>query len=276
MPEDESANGSFTEAHHEQQEETPEEEQAVKRVSREETRRITGCRILFLVLIIAACALVSTVTYLKLDEEEKEDVQNSVSLSPLDSCEWFSHTLQYELFVDMMKGVMTLQVDSLKEGMASLAEEITANGEGSFPYSTMNNFEVSAGSTRQRTGLEFMFYTPIVADREEWVTYAAEHTAWVERSRTMLQHDKDLSEEVALAYQTGNFTILPSIYTNNGTNANATGYAISTPIWQVSPPPFMPGFFLNFDTQSNEYLRKLTETIAKSKGKEKYLVSISQ
>lgn len=101
---------------------------------------------------------------------------------------------QFNLFANTIEDVSRIQYKALFDATEGLSRAITAQAQASeqtFPFVTLDNFEVYAHEARVGSKAETIGYSPIVraADIQDFNAYAPEHAeAWV-RSSQALAHE---------------------------------------------------------------------------------------
>ena len=219
--------------------------------AKRENRGVNIWRFLVALMLLAAGATTSILTYVILNDEEKEDFHVSVSAflilcADIDFSEARSSTFgyffahQYNLFVQNFQDSSSVQMRDSHLAFESLSESITseaiANGE-KFPFVTVSGFEIKGEYLRRLSGIEMLAYTPVV-DRnqmQEWVAYTFQNQGWIQESRKIVtQGDKDVIS--SSTYLEGNVT--PVVYQHDPEFFPQTVEIVATtspllPFWQV-------------------------------------------
>lgn len=131
---------------------------------------------------------------------------------------------------------------------------------------TVPNFEVEAEQVRGQTMTEFINVVPLVSleDRAEYEQYTFDNQWWIEQSRQIT-----LGKEGTLV-ETNDFVDMP--ISGDIISRCETGFCpapnvtdrVYMPVWQVSPPPFVP-FLVGSDTNGNGLSNRELEAIRTSK-----------
>jgi hypothetical protein len=168
------------------------------------------------------------------------------------------------LFVNTIKGASQFHVQNILNSFKSLSNSITGEanqGESQdFPFVTVKNFEILGEATRRQSGFEVLAYTPRVTQEQgsDWLIYANKNQGWIEESKEVLKASRDKSFQVS-NYLPGQ--IMPFIYEYDEFIIRPADNPVMFPVWQMSPPPFTPGF-VNFDTtQKGSYLESMYEVV---------------
>mmetsp|Transcript_2536 Transcript_2536/g.6381 ORF Transcript_2536/g.6381 Transcript_2536/m.6381 type:complete len:1225 (+) Transcript_2536:138-3812(+) len=210
-------------------------------MAKKETRGVNIWRALVLLSLLAAGATTSVFAYKILNDEAQEDFEYS-----------------YELFVRTIEDVGAVQIMNGLRGCASLAEQMAANAlanNETFPFVTLQDFELLGGHARRLSRLDVLQYTPIVeeADVEEWANYSALNQGWIERSRELATGGDSLL--INTVYEGGN--INPDIWERgeSGSPIRAVNQPL-LPIWHISPPPYSPSI-INFNMMSELFIQRM-------------------
>jgi hypothetical protein len=135
------------------------------------------------------------------------------------------------------------QVKELFSSMRNVAEHVSnearTNGE-TFPFVTLPFFEVIGAQARQVSGIEALYWGPLLpgaSDESLWAYYSDAHQNWLTESRKI-----ELSRGNTNLGEYGNSSIIPFIWESNelGEVVPPSGKGHHQPIWQISPPPFSP------------------------------------
>jgi hypothetical protein len=164
---------------------------------------------------------------------------------------------------------MEFHIESVGKAFRNLGQVITAASlatQSPFPFVTVPMFEVYGQQARNQSGIEIFAYTPLVSeeDRVRYELYTNMSQGWIEESRKVVfSNDNTLN-----ASQYVEMPIIPMLWERDKysvvqpTNLSAP-YA---PVWQVSPPPFSPGF-INYNFFGQVAVATLFEVVKVVRGK---------
>lgn len=166
----------------------------------------------------------------------------------------------------------SVQIDSFRIALSGIAEAVTAGAQlrdEDFPYVTLPSFEIPANNLRRQAGAEFIMYSPLVENETAWQEYATQNIGWVNLSRAFEGalgnfDDSHLHQEIQIApymwYLDSQLQVM---------KAPGPRYA---PVWQTSPPPVVPGEFLNHDLFADHGSRRTVAALIEAKGNFLFLV----
>jgi hypothetical protein len=223
----------------------------VEKLARTETIWMQLWKVLTLALIIAMGAAVSILTYIYLAGEEEDDF-----------------TEAFQLFARNAGEATSLHVDSIFEAMEGLSAELTSFSlmtSVSFPFVTMQQFEVNAMHARIHSGIEIIFTVPQVTgdQKANWEAYTKENGTWLEESREIaVTNDPELDSAVFVGKKITSF-----LYQQNGgaLSRSPDGLELYSPVWQSSPPPLHPRL-QNYNLHSNDGIVKQYEAMLEARG----------
>ena len=149
-----------------------------------------------------------------------------------------------------MEDSFRYHTEDVKVGLEVISDIITSvaetNGE-SFPFVTLDNFEVYGHQAIQRTRLEGIAFCPVVMPEEvpQWNNYSVAHQGWLGKSiKTYTESDEKYSDVPLEA------DIVPILYTTlpdgSYVPSEMLGPGPYLPIWHYSPPPITP-YIINYD-----------------------------
>jgi Adenylate and Guanylate cyclase catalytic domain len=171
----------------------------------------------------------------------------------------------YAVVTRTVEARATEQVLKLHEAMIALGEVFTATAIAenmTWPFVTVTRepFEVLGHDARRESGAEFTFVVPFVAEaqRKEWLQYSADNIGWYEQGKVVDEMLSSSSER--RAYIEGN--ISQDFFTRLGPAPVLNGTTKHAPVWQSTPPPYIPGV-VNYDIVHENYFEN---TIAEMEG----------
>ena len=155
-----------------------------------------------------------------------------------------------------MEDTFRYHTKDVKVGLEDISDIIVSvaetNGE-SFPFVTLDNFEVYAEQAIDRSRLESIAFCPVVMPEEvsQWSNYSVANQGWLGKSYKTYEERLESSDEDS--YVPAQADIVPILYTTlpDGTYvpAEMMGPGPYLPIWQFSPPPMTP-YIINYDLAS--------------------------
>ena len=236
-----------------------------------ETRKVVQWRILALLLIFASGIGVSSMTYIFLNTEENDN-----------------HIESFNQFANTIQDITKIRVENLHQGLRNFAEIITGyaqrkrrqrqslvkggnstfheddgDEEGNWPMVTIPNFEILAETAREQTQVEFLNFAPLVSSqvRREYEKYTVANQWWINESRNITLKKENTLVETSdyvemdilgfISQNCGNGTLCPVpdlLAEEEGEETQESRWL--NPIWQVSPPPFVP-LLINSDANAN-------------------------
>ena len=235
----------------------------LQKLAAADNRNVRIWKIMVVLLISIAGALVSLGIHFYLKFQEEEDIKDSVStafhgrtwlrqwkssfiLRSFSSSQWLNNELthsltctldcglllQFNLFANTIEDVSKIQYKALFDAAQGLSNTITAEAIGlnmTFPFVTINNFEAFARDARIASKAELVSCSLVVqaADIPAFNQYGPPAAAkWIQTTQVLNDHlkENDDGNNVEMAPQT---QILPFIYD--------TTYDISTGEQTVTP-----------------------------------------
>jgi hypothetical protein len=173
---------------------------------------------------------------------------------------------KYFLFANTIKGASRFHVQNILVALKGMSNSITGEqNRGSskaFPFVTVPKFEILGESTRRQSGMEIVAFTPIVTEENvpAWLNYSISNQGWMDESRKVVVSSGEGSFQVS-DYLPGG--IMPFIFDfdANSQLIPSKGPAPYSPLWQMSPPPFFPGF-VNYNMKQNDaFLHTLYDAV---------------
>jgi hypothetical protein len=173
---------------------------------------------------------------------------------------------QYFLFANTIKGASRFHVQNILVALKGMSNSITGEeNRGSskaFPFVTVPKFEILGESTRKQSGMEIVAFTPMVTEENvpAWLKYSIDNQGWMDDSREVVVSSGEGSLHVS-DYLPGG--IMPFIFDFDETSqiVPSKGPGPFLPLWQMSPPPFFPGFVNYNMKQSDAFLHTLFDAI---------------
>jgi hypothetical protein len=182
----------------------------------------------------------------------------------------FSSTLylvpKYSLFANTVKSASRFHVQNILVALKGMSNSITGEqNRGSskvFPFVTVPKFEILGESTRRQSGMEMVAFSPIVSEDNVpvWLNYSIANQGWMDESREVVVSSGEGSLQVS-DYLPGG--IMPFIFEFDKSSQliPSKGPAPYFPLWQMSPPPFFPGFVNYNMKQSDAFLHTLYDAV---------------
>ncbi|KAL7563389.1 hypothetical protein ACA910_016490 [Epithemia clementina (nom. ined.)] len=206
------------------------EVQEVKQIAKSETLRIRVWRYIVGFTILGAGALVSLGTYFYLDRQLKDETED-----------------KFYVFANTIEDVSRMHFQSMVDSIHDLSLTITAQAERNnwtFPFVTVDNWEVHAQKARQRGFLEVIQYLPWIEGQSEldaFSVYVAENFGWqesaIETFKWFHPELKSLDFPVnknPFVIQTGSLQVDGNVQEKQYTIAKGDGPFV--PLYQRSPP----------------------------------------
>ncbi|KAL7559667.1 hypothetical protein ACA910_002379 [Epithemia clementina (nom. ined.)] len=206
------------------------EVQEVKQIAKSETFRIRVWRYIVGFTILGAGALVSLGTYFYLDRQLKDETED-----------------KFYVFANTIEDVSRMHFQSMVDSIHDLSLTITAQAERNnwtFPFVTVDNWEVHAQKARQRGFLEVIQYLPWIEGQSEldaFSVYVAENFGWqesaIETFKWFHPELKSLDFPVnknPFVIQTGSLQVDGNVQEKQYTIAKGDGPFV--PLYQRSPP----------------------------------------
>jgi Adenylate and Guanylate cyclase catalytic domain len=158
---------------------------------------------------------------------------------------------QYGHFANTVQDAAQFHYQNIAIALQGLSVQISAHAHMSnatFPFVTVGSFESAGQALRSQTGIEALFYSPIVYSEQvyQWHEYTWANQWWLEESRyTAMQFARENEELTVLPGDFINSTIGPFIYEFVSSKPvasmeNDKGEGPYAPLWLTSPPPFNP------------------------------------
>jgi hypothetical protein len=149
----------------------------------------------------------------------------------------------YAVVTRNIKSSSTEQVLKLHESMKALSDIFTAtaiaeNLTWPFVAVTREPFEILGHQARLQSGVEFIMIAPFVseAQRGDWVAFSVENGWWYDQSKVIVEMLSDSPEP--REYAPG--SMAQEIIGPAGLSPVLNGTLKHCPIWQSSPPPYIP------------------------------------
>jgi hypothetical protein len=149
----------------------------------------------------------------------------------------------YAVVTRNIKSSSTEQVLKLHESMKALSDIFTAtaiaeNLTWPFVAVTREPFEILGHQARLQSGVEFIMIAPFVseAQRGDWVAFSVENGWWYDQSKVIVEMLSDSPEP--REYAPG--SMAQEIIGSAGLSPVLNGTMKHCPIWQSSPPPYIP------------------------------------
>jgi hypothetical protein len=149
----------------------------------------------------------------------------------------------YAVVTRNIKSSSTEQVLKLHESMKALSDIFTAtaiaeNLTWPFVAVTRQPFEILGHQARLQSGVEFVMIAPFVSEeqRSDWVAYSVENGWWYDQSKAIVEMLSDSPEP--REYAPG--SMAQEIIGPKGLSPVLNGTMKHAPIWQASPPPYIP------------------------------------
>lgn len=176
--------------------------------------------------------------------------------------------LQFELFADAIEDVLRIQFKALFTSMRGLSRSVTTEAIAlnmTFPFVTLNNFEVFGKLARDTSGLETIEFSPFVESHDvtAFEAYAQAHAdGWIQSSRATEQaidavNNTKIHTNNGVVYE--DFDIVPFIYdvsvdpeTGEPTMTPVSGNGPFSPLWHFTPPPVSPFLIMSNTFSVNE------------------------
>jgi hypothetical protein len=173
---------------------------------------------------------------------------------------------KYFLFANTIKGASRFHVQNILVALKGMSNAITGEQNRgiskAFPFVTVPKFEILGESTRRQSGMEIVAFTPIVTEENvpAWLNYSSANQGWMDESRKVVISSGEGSLQVS-DYLPGG--IMPFIFEFDETSQliPSKGPAPYFPLWQMSPPPFFPGFINYNMQQSDAFLHTLYDAV---------------
>jgi hypothetical protein len=123
---------------------------------------------------------------------------------------------------------------------SSITGEANQGESQDFPFVTVKKFEILGEATRRQSGFEVVAFTPRVTQEQipDRLVYSNNNPGWLEESKEVLNANRGES------FQGSNYLpgqIMPFVYKCDRLGLVPAGNPETFPIWQMSPPPFLPG-----------------------------------
>ncbi|KAG7373590.1 adenylate/guanylate cyclase [Nitzschia inconspicua] len=203
----------------------------VARLALQETKNVKVWRRNVLLMILIMGALVTTLTYIFLRDEENEDFDTAFASTLEDSIEF--------------------HISGVLEATAGLSRVLTSEADKkneTWPFVTLSSFEVYVGNTRAQASSELIVVAPIVTKEniESWNEYSREHQGWIDESFAVYGGRTDPNPIPSTIYRFGRFKGRTVLVSEDGED----GYP-AAPFWQMSRPPFDTSI-VNFNSLSTE------------------------
>lgn len=228
-------------------------EQQGESCSRQETKALSLLRVMVIVVLVAACVLVSVSTFLCTRDKEEKDFESHCS-------EYASLVLNS--FQDRV-GLVLASLDSLAADISSAAR--TTGSE--WPAVTVPDFEVRGTKTRNLANILSLIFLPVVTvdTRSAWEDHSVRDQSWLQDSLnfraagTATGGDTDGGLELE--------PISPAIF--SGYNYEVEDFTSTTagtylPLWQVSPVIPVPSIY-KCDMRSRDEFSGPLHALLKSK-----------
>jgi hypothetical protein len=173
----------------------------------------------------------------------------------------------YAVVTRTVEATSTQQVAKLHEAIMMVSDVLTATAKAEnltwpFVSVTRQPFEVLGHQARLQSGAEFIFVTPFVSEeqRREWLNYSFENFGWYEQGKVVAGM---LSKEPR-TYVNG--SIGQEMFTLDGPSPVINGTRKHCPVWQSSPPPYLPNV-VNYDNMVAHYHDPAIEAMERTRAR---------
>jgi hypothetical protein len=254
-----------------------------------ETRNVRMWRRMVFLVLFATAALVTTLAFLFLQEEDEELFTASVRSIRLGSawCRQHSSTRSFgqniltnnpllpyfsssfiHSFIQFQQYALTIQdstefnVFGVLEATGGLSEVLTSEAvktNSEWPFVTLSSFEVFVRHTRAQAASEMIVVSPIVSqeDLQGWADYSTQNQGWIDESFEANEDKKraDLNPIPSAVYRFGRYKGRTVLKPEDG-----AGDYPAAPFWQMSPPPFDTSI-VNFNSLSTEEYQRMYDVV---------------
>lgn len=212
------------------------------RMAKNETRQIQIWRYIVGFTILGAGGIVSLVTFFYLDRQLTNETED-----------------KFYLFAKTIEDKSRLHFQSMVDSISDLSLIITAQANRNnwtFPFVTVEDWELHAGNARRRGFLEGIAYTPLVQGQDtlnQFLLYALEHNDWQEAVKPAKQQNRTSGS-------TNEGAFVAQVV--DGEVVVADGDGPFAPAYQLSPP--IRSDLLMLDMYLT--LKKLVRAVVSEKG----------
>jgi hypothetical protein len=245
----------------------------IHQLARRETRRVRVWRRNVFLVLAGAAALVTTLTYLFLRNQEEKIFSSAFhqfALTIRDSTRFnLSGVLQalaglgqvctaqvFPAAASSSAATPTTAVDGTTS--VDIVDPAVAGSGVQWPLVTLANFEVTVSYTRAQASSELVVVCPLVDKNKN--TYSTQHQGWIRESfNTLEKAQPDLDPIPSSIYRFGRLKGPTILMAEDGSDDLPMA-----PFWQMSPPPFETSI-VNYNALSLPEYRENYQTMLQTR-----------